>query len=641
LQFVAGERNTYDRLCLEAYEPFLDLLLECPKWHADLEISGYMLDYIYKNFPFLHEKLLKLNKRKQLDIICVHYSESFYLAYPFYDFERSLNFCQEIMNKIGLEFSSTFFAQENCFGEGLSYIKDKFGIKTAIIPEKNYNWLYGKLHPFYPVYDLNGLNLIIRGEEWQTRYNGRFIFDKEGEDKKISWSYTKCGDGEPFLADDPYVNFKFNEKKWNEKLKFYDECIREGIQFTTTQEFVSEIEKLGISKPKLPPITDGPWGLGKPGVYQWMGFYFSFYELDAEIMSLNYRARTILLMAEFLLEYIKNQRICKECDEDFIKQLEYFIKRSWKFLAIAQVSDSTGWVPTLNEVWYSIDYALSAFYLGQKVIEQLIKRFELQIEIIDTYRKKFINHNEVEKCIKEDKLIRRVVSGQFIIDDKLREENVRDSRLRNACKEFIFENITPIINKEKISTEELSQLNLECLSSNKREEFIQLDENCWKYQVSFLQNDTKTGIRLNLLESRNLIYSPSLMDDRLIVHDYTKWIAPYLFLPLPNGLIYIGDGFWIIKHNDQNHVALKIDFEGKKLEFLLETNLMALAGREQLDIEVEQNWCFTIFKGNEKEALELANAINIFPIRHVKYPSWIYGNNILAPWTRFTRMVTK
>ncbi|MHA1338365.1 MAG: hypothetical protein ACTSRZ_00505 [Promethearchaeota archaeon] len=663
LQFVAGEKNTYDKLCLEAYEPFLDLLIECPKWHADLEISGYMLEYIQENLPFLNDKLKKLNKKGQLDVICVHYSESFYLAYPYTDFKRSWSFDVEIMEKIGLKFSSTFFAQENCFGEGLSYVKDGFGIKTAVIPEKNYNWLYGDLKPLYPVYDMNGLNVIIRGGGNQPRYEDRYLFDAEGEDKKISWGYTKCGDGEPFLADDPYINFKFNQNKWDQKLELYDKAIENGVQFTTTAEFVAEIEKLGIKKPKLSSITDGPWGLGKPGVYQWMGFYFSYYELDAEIMSLNFRARTILLMAEFLVNYTKEQ--IKEgglenFSAKYLKRLDYLLKRGWKFLATAQVSDSTGWVPTLNEVWFSVDYSLSAFYLGERIIKELVKQLSrslgISIEAIDLYNQRIIsrdndNNSKLKNLIKEDPVIRRVLSAQKFINEELREKYQKDPMKRNILSEILFEEITPICNKDDLP-EEIKQLEIKCIgsggsgiasinASSTSERWIKLDENCWRAEFCFIQNEIKTGIQLDFFDDQFLIYSPSLLDDKLIKHDYSKWRCPYLFLPLPNGLVNIGNGFWIIKHNDQNHIAPKIDFENKKIEFLLETNLMALGGREQLDIDVEQNWAFTIFKGSETEALELARAINITPIKPINYPKWIYGGNILAPWTRFTRMVTK
>ncbi len=76
IEFIAGKTNTYDRLITESFEPALDVFLSCPEWGADLEISGFQLEYCAQYFPRIMEKLQTLHQRGQVDIICVHYSEN-------------------------------------------------------------------------------------------------------------------------------------------------------------------------------------------------------------------------------------------------------------------------------------------------------------------------------------------------------------------------------------------------------------------------------------------------------------------------------------------------------------------------------------------------------------------------------------
>jgi len=70
------------------------------------------------------EKLQTLNQRGQIDLIVVHYSETIWPAFPLTDFRKSWEIDQKIMERLGLQFSSTFFAQENFFGEGPPNIKN-------------------------------------------------------------------------------------------------------------------------------------------------------------------------------------------------------------------------------------------------------------------------------------------------------------------------------------------------------------------------------------------------------------------------------------------------------------------------------------------------------------------------------------
>jgi hypothetical protein len=423
-----------------------------------------------------------------------------------------------------------------------------------------------------------------------------------------------------------------------EKKEFYENSLKNGYEFTTNDGFVKKIKSLGIRIPMIPPITDGPWGLKSPGIFFWMGKYFSYYEQDVEILSLLTRARHCLTMADFLV----NSAGFK-LDPKQVSDFNYLIKRGFKFLATGQVSDATGWVPTMNEMYYGIDHALSAYYLGKRVLEQIAAKFNLNGSIIDTYNKKIIPEVNIKEAIQKDPFLRIGLTGEKyevqieVADKKKPSQNGVALKQKHLLGEILYQELTPIVTE----TELPPFINYHVVASDSSMRWIKLTDTAWRLNLRFMQNDINTGIKFDFADPQLLKFSPALMDDKIFELDYPKLQATYLYLPLPNGLINVAEDVWVIKHNDQGHIGVKADFEHKTIEFLIETSLMAVAGREQLDIEVEQNWTFTIFKGSKEDAIKIAQMINIRPIKPILYPEWIYGNNELAPWVRFTRMVTK
>ena len=103
-------------------------------------------------------------------------------------------------------------------------------------------------------------------------------------------------------------------------------------------------------------------------------------------------------------------------------------------------------------------------------------------------------------------------------------------------------------------------------------------------------------------------------------------------------MINLAPDWWVIKHNDCAHVACRVNFVDHKIEFMSMMNMMALAGREAMDVELTQNWQFTIVHGTADDALQWAKRINLFPIVPAGYPIW---PTIPEPWIPFTRMVTR
>ena len=91
------------------------------------------------------------------------------------------------------------------------------------------------------------------------------------------------------------------------------------------------------------------------------------------------------------------------------------------------------------------------------------------------------------------------------------------------------------------------------------------------------------------------------MEGRLVSYPLSEFLPDEIFLPLTNGLIAANSDTYLIKHNDTMHVACCIDKERRQIRFQVENT------------NASHNWTMTLFRGTEENALQLANAINVWP----------------------------
>ena len=96
-----------------------------------------------------------------------------------------------------------------------------------------------------------------------------------------------------------------------------------------------------------------------------------------------------------------------------------------------------------------------------------------------------------------------------------------------------------------------------------------------------------------------IIYSPALLEDQLVKIPLEQ-IKPRLhYLGLPNGLIGLKPGLWLIRDNRAGCVALGIDPEKEEVHFRVKK-----AGGKEFFFR------FYILEGAEEEALKFANSLN-------------------------------
>jgi hypothetical protein len=77
------------------------------------------------------------------------------------------------------------------------------------------------------------------------------------------------------------------------------------------------------------------------------------------------------------------------------------------------------------------------------------------------------------------------------------------------------------------------------------------------------------------------------------------------YLPLPSGLIGIGDDTYLIKHNlyGNTHIAAMIDVRNKLVGFL----------QDNPPSQMRTEWKFSVVKGPRQAAIDRANELNVWP----------------------------
>ncbi len=324
LQYVAGSEKAMRNIVEQSFEPLLDFYLAHPSWSADFELQAEFIEYLAQNYPKVLDKLRKLAKAGQAELISFHYSDQLVLAFPRLDQERSLILVKEIFEKYDLPLSGVVFLQEAQFGEGICELAKEFGYQVAVMNFDQYNWFQND--PGVPYFTCRGLEVVKR-ENFKDPKTGL----------RVKWYFL--GDGELVITGgiSPYFSLSFRPKKAKAKKMEADfkRLEKQGYKIATISEYVEGLRKLGYQPRPLKPILDSPW---RPeddqGLFTWMGKYVFPWEEDYQLRTENWRTRSWLISAE-------KQGVSWEK-----------LKQAWKNQLNAEVSDSTGWSPFPVEIKY-------------------------------------------------------------------------------------------------------------------------------------------------------------------------------------------------------------------------------------------------------------------------------------------------
>ena len=125
----------------------------------------------------------------------------------------------------------------------------------------------------------------------------------------------------------------------------------DGYVHATVAEAVRAMKARGVTPAPLPPVLDGTWQPSNTGnVFRWMGGggLFRTQESDGDTLAAIWRGRAAAAAAQSAAEGVADER------------LQAGVMAAWREALLAEVSDSTGWNPFVNEVRYSRERAAAA-----------------------------------------------------------------------------------------------------------------------------------------------------------------------------------------------------------------------------------------------------------------------------------------
>ena len=121
----------------KAYEPLIDQMFDFPEIKFTLHFSGNLLDWFCDNEPEIVEKLKKMSKRDQIEIIGGGYYEPIYAIIPDEDKIAQMNkLSKRIMDEFGLKVNGAWLSERVWEPDYPSFIS-KVGLKYILVDDNH------------------------------------------------------------------------------------------------------------------------------------------------------------------------------------------------------------------------------------------------------------------------------------------------------------------------------------------------------------------------------------------------------------------------------------------------------------------------------------------------------------------------
>ncbi len=550
IQYIAGGGEKYENAIIRiGFEPILDILLRHPNWKFTIEMQAYMVEIMAERYPKTFIKLKQLVKNCQVELVSFHYSDQLFLAYPVNDMRWSIELNNDIFSSLGIFPSGVVFTQEGQFGEGMLPFMKENNYNIALYPKNLFRYFQGNI-PFKPLYSKYDTDIVVVGGS----VNSDGIL--------VDWSYFNDGELLTTGGFSPYFvdtgNYKIDEesiKKYENELAVKEQA---GYRITTVGDYVATIKARGIKAEPLPPLLDGTWQPDDTqNIFRWMGDMKGQIERDNYVLTTNYNARKYVLSLETVIGELEKKGI----DTDSYKKA---LKVAKRYLAFAEVSDSTGWYPNKIEVEYSISNANLAKEIALKTIKEGLKSLGINgIGKIDNQAKTITSASTKEEII---------IDQDCPLDLPIAEITSEYYSYKTFCK-VVDENRTDV-----------------------RIVFSPTDTTKFKTATLKLKYDT------DIVE-----YIPALMEERgkdaFVSYHASNFAKNELNTSLASGLIRLDSERFLIKHNEYFHISPFMNFETKTITFI--DNTPESSGFE---------WRFSIIKGDSSKAYQYMKDINLYPV---------------------------
>jgi hypothetical protein len=553
-----GNDKVEDFIVRESFLPILQMYDKHPTWGVDLELQAYMIDVMAARHPDVLNLLRKLAQRGQVEIISFHYNAQFFLGFPREDLHRSLAAVKAAFQKHCLPLSGVVFNQEGQAGEGRQKMLVDEGYTVGVHPKNLFYYVHQNTSNPWPYFASEGGDLIVGGAgvdpssgiqlAWNFMDDGELAAAPEVSGQKLN----------PYFATtanhDPASLAKLEQERADTE--------KQGFYMTTIGDYVRHLKAEKIEEKTAPALLDGTWQPNSTdSVHRWLGGrgLWGADENDFEVRSGNYEARTLVSGVQVLAE------VAQQAGKSAANQ-DARLAKLWKDLWRVEVSDCSGVNPWLAEVQWALDHNPQIMLDAQ----------QLATELKAALGYKYSAHVDI--------------AARTSVDQPLP-----------------FLPALPEVDPPA----DMTATKVEVDGRTVTVKWYKLGEKIWRMRIDFgaasADNDP-FGRELKVTFPRFtdvIAYSPGLLDDVVRSYPFSafEFQQDHVWLPVPNGLIGLGNGWYVVKHARLENLAARVNVKAPEIAFSDETVRLALA----------PTWQFEVLQGTAEDALAVAKHLNVAP----------------------------
>jgi len=366
-------------------------------------------------------------------------------------------------------------------------------------------------------------------------------------------TWTFMGDGELLATGDwdPYFPwfFKYRPQAVEEYETHLQDLVDQGYVISGIEDYVNDMITLGIDPGEPPRLLDGTW---QPGSTESVSMWLGRGGLWRKDERDNH-VRTLCNMAH--REIKAADTIAAEAGLD--REEELF--EAWRNLFMSEVSDGSGINPYRGEMEFTVASAAEAIRVSRDIIDEAKAELAMDSVLIDT-------------------AAGTVDEGEF---------------------SWPGEPVNGPVN-----------VTVRALGREYEQHWYQLsnDPKTYRLEINFTAGTDKKHREMSVTFpgwADDFLTTTALIDDEVQAYPRADFTLEnnHMYLPGPIGLFGIGRGWWVVKDMANVHLAGLIYQNKKDLRF------------EDLTAPWFETitWVFYLVKGDEADALALADSVNVHP----------------------------
>ena len=553
-----------DYIIDQTLKPILEMYDKHPAWGVDIELQAYAVEVMAKRHPLTLALLQKMVQRGQVSLISFHYAAQLFLAFSREDQLRSLDATKEVMAQHCLPLSTAVFNQEGQAGEGRQRLLIEQGWKIGVFPKNLWKYQHknddGK---WWPLYSSEGGDLIVGpgGVDQSAGFDLAWSFFDDGELRAVE--KTSVGPLNPYFAPKAPASAARVAEYEADLLNLE----KSGFQITRIADYVRHLKAAGVKAKPAPPLLDGTWQAPSTNsVHKWlggMGIPFGIDEQDNAVRTGNAAAHVEVAAVQLMLDELGKAGASQAGHAQHPLWKEGKIKAAelWRLLWHAEVSDCSG----INPWWGEVQWGLN-------LNAQIGK----------------------ESKLLRDKLI--AASGKPMARVDLAARTVAYGQWSNGAP-----SLKPVDAPFAVTLTGDRPLTAKWFANGEADSYtLHIDATPTDCEACMYWDNTVAFPRFEEV----LRYSPGLIEDQVreVPLAEFQFSMKETYLPLANGLIGLGNGWWVTKVLKTVHLAAHVPADQKQIDFNDQT-----APRKGF------HWEFVVAKQSKEQALQQAQSLNLNP----------------------------